>query len=488
MSKRLNFLFLILFLFPNFLLSSIWVEAKDELKVKKIEYFSIINGLNINTTSYPISLKKINSPKHNKTVSIGVLTQYKNLTNKILENKRNSTLSFSYFSETSPIKNIGDDWGGESFYSIKSSFYKNNFASSLNIHYEKNEFNEKKYYLDNSYVSFAKWNNAIGFGFINRWWGPTHNNNLILSNYSRPSPGIFFDSLKPVKFDNFLSLIGTIDYTIFINRLEKNRYIKNPYLVGTRVSVSPIDNLFLGFSRTITIGGEGRREGLSTFSKAFFGAFEAADNPGVSSANKDGYNYSNQLAGYDIKYDFLIKNSIVSVYWQEIAEDGDTSATSPFSGYMYTFGSEIKFQLDGLLRSFSIEFSRTVLDRHNSPGRNTAYEHWIYKSGYRYRGLPIGAFIDTDSKYTQISYVHEINEVQNLETSFFYFEPNLDANGRSIWGNSGDEFHGLKGKYNFQITSNIKGSVILTISDKELSFLNKELDKNILGLSAEYSF
>jgi hypothetical protein len=210
----------------------------------------------------------------------------------------------------------------------------------------------------------------------------------------------------------------------------------------------------------------------------------------VSSANKDGYDYSNQLAGYDIKYDLVINDLLASFYLQEIAEDGDTSSTSPFSGYMLAFGSEIKYEVNGLLRSFIVEFTRTILDRHNSEsrGRNLAYEHGTYKSGYRYRGLPIGAFIDTDSKFTQISYLREVKENQVLKIDLFYAEPNTDALGRNIWGSAGDTFFGLKTKYKFKYSKNLSTSFVLTLNDKNLVYLDKSLSKNILGFIAEYNF
>ena len=157
---------------------------------------------------------------------------------------------------------------------------------------------------------------------------------------------------------------------------------------------------------------------------------------------------------------------------------------------MLTFGSEIKYDVKGLLRSFIVEFTRTILDRHNSAsrGRNLAYEHGSYKSGYRYRGLPIGAFIDTDSKFTQISYSREIAENQVLKTDLFYAEPNTDAVGRNIWGNTGDPFFGLKTKYKFKYSKNLSTSFVLTLSDKNLLYLDKSLSKNILGFIAEYNF
>ena len=54
---------------------------------------------------------------------------------------------------------------------------------------------------------------------------------------------------------------------------------------------------------------------------------------------------------FDTKYDLVINDLLASFYLQEIAEDGDTSSTSPFSGYMLTFGSEIKYDAKGLLKS-----------------------------------------------------------------------------------------------------------------------------------------
>ena len=490
MKNQFNYYLILLIFFSSNYFSNIWINSDKEFDIQKLEYYSSLNNINVNTTSYPISINQMRSSKNYGAITIGELIEFKSLLNKKFEKEEKYFIKLSSFSDTSPIRNIDDNWKSKNAFSIETNFTSKNFSTNLSISAVEDEYDKKKYFLDGSSISFTKWNNILGFGFINRWWGPTHNNNLIMSNYSRPSPGIYLNTLEPIEFKNFLSFTGPLNYSFFINRLEKNRHIKNPYLIGTRVSVNPLKNLYLGFSRTLTIGGEGRREDLTTFSKAFFGALEAADNPGVSSANKDGYDYSNQLAGYDIKYDLVINDLLASFYLQEIAEDGDTSSTSPFSGYMLTFGSEIKYEVNGLLRSFIVEFTRTILDRHNSEsrGRNLAYEHGTYKSGYRYRGLPIGAFIDTDSKFTQISYLREVKENQVLKTDLFYAEPNTDAVGRNIWGSTGDPFFGLKTKYKFKYSKNLSTSFVLTLSDKNLLYLDKSLSKNILGFIAEYNF
>ena len=490
MKNQFSYYLILLIFFSSNYFSNIWVNSDKEFHIKKLEYYSSLNNINVNTTSYPISINQLRSSKNYGAITIGNLIEFKSLINKKFDKKEKYFIKLSAFTDTSPIRNIDDNWNSKNALSIKTNFTSRNFSTTLSISAVEDELDTKKYFLDDSSISFTKWNNILGFGFINRWWGPTHNNNLILSNYSRPSPGFYLNSLESINFNNFLSFIGPLDYSFFINRLEKNRHIKNPFLIGTRVSINPLKNLYLGFSRTLTIGGEGRREDLTTFSKAFFGALEGADNINLSRASStDGYDYSNQLAGFDIKYDLIINDLLASFYIQEIAEDGDTSSTSPFSGYMLTLGSEIKYEVNGLLRTFIVEFTRTILDRHNSPtGRNVAYEHQTYKSGYRYRGLPIGAFIDTDSKFTQISYLREIKENQVLKTDLFYAEPNTDAVGRNIWGSSGDPFYGLKSKYKFKFSDNLSASFVLTLSDKKLLYLDKSLSKNIIGFIAEYNF
>ena len=487
MYLRLKFYLITFLFFSNQFFSFLWISGEKEFDIKKLEYFFTKNSLNFNSTSYPIPIKRLDNLSNLISESSDELVRYQILINDRLREDKNFLIKLSSFSDSSPIRNIDDNWTSKNSFSLETNFKVKNFSTNLNISKVEDDFNSKKYYFDGTNISYTKWNTIFGFGFINRWWGPNHNNNLILSNYARPSPGFYINSLNSIKFENIFSFLGPTDYSFFINRLEKDRHIKNPYLIGTRLSFNPINNLYLGFSRTLMIGGEGRSESLYTFTKAFFGALDHADNVG-SSANK-GYDYSNQLAGYDIKYDFMMKNLMASIYMQEIAEDGDTSPTSPLSGYMLTLGSELKFEVNGLLRSLVIEFTRTILDRHNSAtGRNLAYEHGIYKSGYRYRGLPIGAFIDTDSKYFQISFSSEFSYGDYLEIDLFYGEPNTDAVGRNIWGDSGDYFYGLQTKYKYEITENLSAKLILTLTDKKLQYINEELDRNIIGWVAEYKF
>jgi len=46
----------------------------------------------------------------------------------------------------------------------------------------------------------------------------------------------------------------------------------------------------------------------------------------------------------------------------------------------------------------------------------------------------------------------------------------------------------LKTKYKTQFSKKLSMELILTLTDKKLPFLDKNLDKNILGIITEYNF
>ena len=237
------------------------------------------------------------------------------------------------------------------------------------------------------------------------------------------------------------------------------------------------------------MGGEGKSESFNSFYKAFFEAGGGSgENPRVG-GEYIGTNLSNQLGGYDIKYDIKFNENITSIYFQRIGEDSDTSSTSLISSYISTLGAEFKFFKNDLLNSIVLEISKTSTEDHFAYAKyNVTYAHSTYLSGYRYRGLPIGAFIDADSKYSQLSFLKELSDNSHFKLDLFYAEPNVDQSGVSVWGSSGEPFYGLKTKYKTQISKKLSMELILTLRDKKLPFLDKNLDKNILGFIAEYNF
>jgi len=60
-------------------------------------------------------------------------------------------------------------------------------------------------------------------------------------------------------------------------------------------------------------------------------------------------------------------------------------------------------------RKINFEYSDT-----GSREANVTYNHFIFKDGYRYYGIPIGSTYDADSKTKSISYHHQFNNNLNF--------------------------------------------------------------------------
>ena len=313
-------------------------------------------------------------------------------------------------------------------------------------------------------------------GVFNRWWGPTHDNNLILSNYARPSPGVFLSSLKGLEFTNFLNIFGKINYAFFINRLDSNRAIPKANLLGGRLTLMPLDNLTVGVSRTLMFGGGNRPNDLETLWKAVIGQ----DNVYAGEVDP-----SNQLAGWDLKYDVFLKDKMFTTYVQNIGEDGDFGRYF-ISKEIVVLGLELKYLKEGLLKSYGMEFSNTIGDY--GLLYNVNYEHFNYQTGYRYRNLPIGAFTDNDSLFLNFKFISEINSKFRYSSNLFYGKLNRDGSGKNVWGNQKSKVLGFKSKINYLISDSLSLETNVILKDSELFLLDNKLDKNSINLALHYSF
>ena len=99
-------------------------------------------------------------------------------------------------------------------------------------------------------------------------------------------------------------------------------------------------------------GGDGKDNSLSSFWSSFIGDESRRD------TTKDN-NIDNELAGFDIKYSFDIKDLVWSFYGQYIGEDG--SDYWPWRTF-YLAGSEFLFLKDGKLFSIYFEYIDTYYD------------------------------------------------------------------------------------------------------------------------------
>lgn len=466
--------------FPAF--SDPWLSGKDEFKVKKLEYLSIKNNFSIDSSAYPIPLALIRSPNEDMFNNMSLMNEYIAVAELILDKESKKFINefgFSSNSEFNPFRFIDSKFKDKNSIFFSTSYLGERFATKISISSIEDPYEEKKYDFSDSYFAVVSGNFILGVGNYDRWWGPSHHASLILSNYSKSSPGLFIRSLEG--FTSPLPLIrsfGKLNFSFFANQLERNRSIKNPFLIGGRLSFNPVNGLTIGLTRSIMFGGDGKDNSFKALWDAVRG--DASTHQGSGDSNID-----NELAGVDLKYSFTIKDLVWSFYGQYIGEDG--TDYWPWRTF-YLAGTEFTYLKNGKFNSLVIEYIDTYYNGQDT-GTNVIYEHGSYTSGYRYKGSPLGAFIDGDSNYVHLSFNGEVNNLTNIEFSMFYGNLNKDNSGvQNSWGTINDDFFGIILNFDFKVNTKIDVGLNLTSLSETLSYRGKILDKNIIGLDFKYRF
>ena len=232
--------------------------------------------------------------------------------------------------------------------------------------------------FDGSYAAGTWGNWVLGFGAIDRWWGPGWQSSLVLSNNARPTEGFFMQRKQSEAFSlPGLSLLGPWNIHLFSNQLESRRDIANAKLSGARFTFKPASFVDIGLSRVVQWGGEGRPEGLQTLTDLVLGNDDAEINPG------------NQMFSFDWRVHLpFIPGVDIAAYHQVFSEDGEGIPGD-------------SAQLWGLEASFLIGSVNTHLSYENHDTRDNSalgtYEHGTYRTGYRSQQRSIGSSLDTAS-------------------------------------------------------------------------------------------
>lgn len=241
---------------------------------------------------------------------------------------------------------------------------------------------------DGSYAGGLLGNWILTAGWQDRWWGPGWDGSLIMSTNARPIPAVAIARNASEPFDlPVLRWLGPWNFIFFQGVLENSRHVPHALLTGMRMSFRPMPKLEIGLSRTMQWGGKGRPHDLGTFIRAI----EGRDNVGflgATLANQPG----NQEAGFDLRWASPLFNLPYAIYAQGIGED--SSKHFP-TRYTSLFGLESWGGLSdsGASWRLHMEYVETL-----AVGSNIAYEHAIYRSGYRYYGRAIGHSIDGDGR------------------------------------------------------------------------------------------
>lgn len=280
---------------------------------------------------------------------------------------------------------------------------------------------------DGSYLAGTLGNWVLGAGAIDRWWGPGWHSSTVMSTNARPVPGVWINrkSARPSGWRP-ASWLGPWNIIAFAGRMEGERVVPNPYLLGARATFRPWRHLEIGLSRTAQWGGEGQSQSWSSIWDAIIGRDNGQQGPAKDPAN--------QLGGMDMRLGFPVGGMALGLYVQSTGEDEAGGLPSKF---MNLAGLDLATRAWGGEQRVYLEYTDTTAGSWSGERRpNVAYEHSVYETGYRFNGRNIASTWEGDSLVTTLGAMHFFRNGSDLGLTISQAHLNRDGTmrGRAAGG------------------------------------------------------
>lgn len=335
---------------------------------------------------------------------------------------------------------FGDTFRDKNSIQVQFSMVGDNFAAKLSPSFSNSRNDTNSSNFEESYIAAFIGNWVISLGKQNRWYGPTWDTSLSLSNNASPIPAI---ALTRKSAEPFTIPFTKVDIpwtvTTFMGKMDDNRIVKNTLLWGFRLNLKPFKNLELGVTRLAQWGGEGREQSLSTFGDILIGKTNCGIDGVVCEGNT--LNPANQQAGYDLRYTMNIFDFPLSFYGQKFAEDGKEGTLQYLTKAQPQLGFDLHLNVFGKPSTVYIEWADSLADcgERDKIG-NCYYEHSNYETGMRYEGRALGSSYDNDAKTYVIGTISQLDINTHMTARLRYLDLNYDnqdkAPNNSIIGNT----------------------------------------------------
>lgn len=447
--KRIRFAQLMCVLLPSLSIAAPWIEAGDGRLRHHVQVLADAALIRVPINSYPLMWSGIITEV--KRVKGGRLTASQRravryIENAFLQQTRSWQLgaTSTVAEQANPLRGFDDTARDAQQVSVASEYMGERWAVRAQLNWTDDPLDGRRYGGDGSYVSTLMGNWALTTGAIDRWWGPSSETGLILSNNARPVPGVSLQRNSSEPFElAILRWLGPWQLLMFAGDLGDDAYVPDAKLLGLRLNFRPLPWLELGASRTAQWGGQGRPESFDSLQDLILGndnreegLLDVADEPG------------NQLGGIDWRATWSLSNVSFDFYGELIGED---EAGGLPSRQLVTFGLGSSFSLAGDDFRFYIESSDTTARRVVGKSHfNYAYEHAIYLSGYRYRGRAIGATVDNDSRAHHLVLKWFADPRNSVKLKLSQFDLNTDVRGNNSVADGGSNSYAGSLAYSYQ--------------------------------------
>jgi hypothetical protein len=407
-----------------------WIDTSDIYLKANIQLLADTGHIVTPVTTYPLMWHDIINDIKNidlNNLSSNQQSAYHYIKHQFKLASRNQTrVKAQVGFENKRFTSFGNRISDKNNVSVHSSIMYENFAAKFAPSYTFNPIDGEKKRLDESYIAAFIGNWVVSLGRQNRWYGPTWDTSLSLTNNARPITALAISrkSAEPftVPFTEF-KIPWTV--TSFMGQMDDNRVVKNTLLWGFRLNLKPLKNLELGITRLAQWGGNGRSQSLSTFGDILIGR----TNCGVDGliCDENTLNPSNQQAGYDLRYSFNFLSIPMSIYGQKFAEDGSEGTLQYFTKAQPQVGFDANLVLFGKPTTVFIEIADSLADCGDRDNIGDCYyEHGSYATGMRYNGRNIGSTYDNDAKTYVLGAISQLGIDTRLTTKIRYLDLNYD--------------------------------------------------------------
>ena len=338
-----------------------WIEADDPFLRASIEQLADAGYLQGHRSTYPLMWSGI--ARDLSEIDVSALSEehqfaFYRVRAALEFSQRPSTrvLRATLSSESDPEdihqNTFADTLHERGAFTSGSSFTGNHWAGRFQTTFRANPADDKRYNFVGSYLATTIGNWAVSADQMPVWWGPAHENALVLSTNSLPIQALRLNRLSDEPIPG-LGWLGHLHTTGFVGRTQSSASLGDNSVAGVRVSARPLRGIELGAS--------------------YIGHWESLGD------------FYNQMAGLDARISLLRGVSLYGEVASNNSEDDDLA---------YTIGADARFsaRADRIWQLY-VEYSDVPALFYD---RSAMMGDIIEEDGYRRWGYSLGAGQDQD--------------------------------------------------------------------------------------------
>src|SRR5260370_15293846 len=163
------------------------------------------------------------------------------------------------------------------------------------------------------------------FGKQSLWWGLGEGGALLFSNNAEPIYLFRTSRISPLTLPGLFQWLGLVKFDFFFGQLAGNEFPPRPLIHGEKISFKPTENLELGFSRTVEMGGVGRPLTLRALWNSYTSVTSIRNETPASDPGK-------RTGGFDFSYRVPFLRNWMTLYADSLATDDPSPLAAPRRG------------------------------------------------------------------------------------------------------------------------------------------------------------